>query len=483
MKTALRTHVAAAMLLLPVAAAFVAQPAMAQQRAVVAQNDIFAMSLNSSDGLLPGATLWANVRATPGASSGYVSLGESGVRVTVRETSPGTYVGHHVIRPGERINPMQLLMARIDYRGGTASRNFTYPSDFRALVAGAPRGTRPLPPPPPQAVAPVIERFAVQPSGRLLPGAQLNFRLAGTPRANASVEIPGVVRGVELRETQRGIYEGSYTVRRADDLRAFERAVATFGRGNLATTAQLDLRRALEAAAPAQPVPPVVAAPVIERFAVLPGARLSPGSQLSFRLTGTPRSTATVEIPGVVSGLVLRETTRGVYEGSYTVRRADDRRAFDNAVATFSRANLATKATLDLRGAVQAEREDRREERREGRDERRDGRDGKDRDDRQQAGRDQQPPQVTAVSPANDEVVEERRRTRITARLADAGSGIDPASVRLTVDGLDVTKNTEVTGDLVRYREELGSGRHSAQLVVRDKAGNTTRTAWSFQVR
>jgi hypothetical protein len=373
MKIALRTHVAAAMLLLPVSAAFMAQPATAQQRAVVAQHEVRSMSLNSSNGLTPGATLWAEVIATPGALGATVTLGQSGVRLVLKEAGAGRYVGHHVVRRADRIDPMQLMMVQVNYRGdASAARNYFYPPGFQALATGSPHAGRPVP-----------------------------------PRA-----------------------------------------------------------------------PPVAAVPVVESFAVLPAGRLAPGSELHFRLAGTPKATATVEIPGVVRGLVLRESGRGVYEGSYTVRRADNLRSFDSAVATFARGSLATTANLDLKGAIDAPRgRDGRDDRRE---DRRDGRDG--RDDRQQS-RDHQPPQVTAVAPANGEVVDERRRTRITARLADAGSGIDAGSVRLTVDGLDVTQNTEVTAEQVRYREELGSGRHSAELVVRDKAGNTTRTAWSFQVR
>jgi hypothetical protein len=63
------------------------------------------------------------------------------------------------------------------------------------------------------------------------------------------------------------------------------------------------------------------------------------------------------------------------------------------------------------------------------------------------------------------------------------GSGIDAASVRLSVDGVDVTRNAEITADQVRWRENLGIGPHNAELVVRDRAGNSTRTAWSFRVQ
>jgi len=53
MKFKLRSHVAAAMLLAPAAAVFVAQPAAAQQRATVAAPVITSMAVNADEGLAP----------------------------------------------------------------------------------------------------------------------------------------------------------------------------------------------------------------------------------------------------------------------------------------------------------------------------------------------------------------------------------------------------------------------------------------------
>jgi hypothetical protein len=84
------------------------------------------------------------------------------------------------------------------------------------------------------------------------------------------------------------------------------------------------------------------------------------------------------------------------------------------------------------------------------------------------------------VSPAHGERVSERGRTRISARIFERRSGV--ADFRLRVDGRDVTGWTRFDGEEVRYREHLPPGRHWAELVVRDRAGNTSRQAWSFDV-
>lgn len=334
MQSAIRTHVAAAMLLLPLAAATVAQPAEAQQRAVVAQPAIRALTLNSSAGLAPGAVLRVQLAATPGADTPSVTLGSSGVRVALREQGPGRYVGTHTIRRSDRIDPLQRITARAGYGSRTIAQNFSYPVAFQALAMGGPAAAVP---------APAIERFSVSPQGRIVPGRELRFRLVGAAGGNAWLDIPGVVNGVDLKETRRGVYEGSYTVRRRDDLDAFDRAVATLRIGGERATARVDLPEA---------------------------------------------------------------------------RTARDRRA----------------------------------------------------------------PQVSGLTPANGGRVDERGRTLIQARLDDDRSGVDPASVRLLVDGLDVTGDARVSRDEVVYRERLGNGSHRAELVVSDRAGNVSRTAWSFRV-
>ena len=95
---------------------------------------------------------------------------------------------------------------------------------------------------------------------------------------------------------------------------------------------------------------------------------------------------------------------------------------------------------------------------------------------------DQRAPRIMDVTPSHGEHVAENRRgmTRITARVHDGGSGI--ASVRLRVDGRDVSHRIRFDGEEVVFRDDLAPGWHTAELVVRDRAGNVTRRSWSFDV-
>lgn len=95
---------------------------------------------------------------------------------------------------------------------------------------------------------------------------------------------------------------------------------------------------------------------------------------------------------------------------------------------------------------------------------------------------DHRAPRVKVVTPDNGARVPDHGRTHISARLSDDRSGIDARTVHLRVDGRDVTRFARVTPAEVRVAENLRPGHHTAQVQVSDRAGNTTRTAWTFDV-
>lgn len=193
---------------------------------------------------------------------------------------------------------------------------------------------------------------------------------------------------------------------------------------------------------------------VIERFVVRGAGSLEPGTELRFRLRGVPGAQAFLEIPGVMRGVQMVETRPGVYETDYVIRRRDNLDAFPRAVASLHVGNQRVTARVEMGG---------------------DRNDGNNR-------RDDRAPLISDVTPANGDRVGERRWTRISARLTDEGSGIDAATVVLRVDGRDVSNRTRMDGDELRFRDDLAPGRHVAELVVRDRAGNATRHSWTFNV-
>lgn len=234
MKFALRKNAAAAMLVLaPLGAVMVAQPALADNfqyhvapdQHPVAQTDqgvVRNMTLNSDSGLSPGATLRVEVHATPNARWANVNLGDD-VRVPLRERAPGEYIGTHVIRRGERIDPDRLMTVHAGWGEGPVTLAFNYPPSFRSLAMGSAPATSNA----------QVNSFGMNPSDADFdPGSVVRFRLVGTPRAHAWVDIPDVARRLPLREVRPGVYVGSYTVRRGDDSDSFGHARAVLQNGD-----------------------------------------------------------------------------------------------------------------------------------------------------------------------------------------------------------------------------------------------------------
>jgi len=190
----------------------------------------------------------------------------------------------------------------------------------------------------------------------------------------------------------------------------------------------------------------------IDSFEVLADGALRGGSTIEFRLRGTPEGTATVQIPGVAKDIALRETSRGLYTGSYAIPM------------NTSTPVTVTKATVVGRLRV-------------GQNER-----------MIQSGTtvqiDNQAPRITAATPdANGRV--NSLRPSITAVFDDqSGTGIDSTTVRIAVDGRDVTEDATITDNLLVYKplRDLATGRHDVEVELRDRVGNLVTKTWSFNV-
>lgn len=218
MKPVVFSKVAAAVLALaPMGAAFVAVPASAQQYrydVVQAQQSgtIQRLNVTSDGGLRPGATLRLQVFATPDARWASVTFAGSDVRVRLQERAPGEYVGTHVIRVGERIDPTRPMSVRAGWGAGPVEMAFNFPASVQAQAMGSG-----------PAAAPTVSAFAV--TGDFQEGGVVRFRLEGTPGARAFVNVPDTVR-LPLREVRPGLYVGRYIVRPGDDEDSFDRARA-----------------------------------------------------------------------------------------------------------------------------------------------------------------------------------------------------------------------------------------------------------------
>ena len=80
-----------------------------------------------------------------------------------------------------------------------------------------------------------IDGINVEEVAQLAAGTQLSFSLFGTPGAVASLQIEGARHGLLLREAERGVYEGTYTIDTQDRISADGPVVGTLRRGSSST--------------------------------------------------------------------------------------------------------------------------------------------------------------------------------------------------------------------------------------------------------
>ncbi|MGI0488251.1 hypothetical protein ACN4EK_22645 [Pantanalinema rosaneae CENA516] len=88
------------------------------------------------------------------------------------------------------------------------------------------------------------------------------------------------------------------------------------------------------------------AAPQIDSFTVEPVSQLSPGTELTFTLQGTPNSRASMTIGNLARNLPMREVEPGVYEGRYVIRTTDSLTADTVVRANLQRGDQITSARL-----------------------------------------------------------------------------------------------------------------------------------------
>ena len=189
---------------------------------------IEGLEVNADSGLSPGSTLEFTVKGTP-HSIARVQVTGTGVSLPLKESQPGVYTGNYTVRKNERgLKPSSLIRADLTRNGRTVNSDFSFPASFAMLAANtvAPGS------------APRVDRFALAPVDRLEPGTELKFSLEGTPRAQASIQVPGLPMTLPMHEERPGRYIANYTLRKVDRV-APGPVVATLRSGERLATSQL----------------------------------------------------------------------------------------------------------------------------------------------------------------------------------------------------------------------------------------------------
>ncbi|MCF8028910.1 MAG: hypothetical protein K9K81_11140 [Desulfobacteraceae bacterium] len=97
---------------------------------------------------------------------------------------------------------------------------------------------------------------------------------------------------------------------------------------------------------------------------------------------------------------------------------------------------------------------------------------------------DRTPPRITEIVPEKDAELDQTR-PRIRIAFEDVQTRVDTGSIRLAVDGRDVTRLSKITKEAVTYQPESGlsRGRHTITMHMADISGNRIEpNSWVFYV-
>jgi hypothetical protein len=205
----------------------------------------------------------------------------------------------------------------------------------------------------------------------------------------------------------------------------------------------------LSRAAAATPQP-AIGAVAITAFTVDATNALRAGDRFNVTLTGSPGGKATFDIGAYVEGLPMRESQPGTYRADYTIP------------PNVNFGQVALYGHLELNGT--------------------------------QAPRVQAPsliavsttpPTITDFAPPAGQTVNNTTPSIFATFNSPTNVGINPSTVTINVNGLDVTASAYRTGGFITYSPTvpLGDGTVNVRVSVADAAGNTAARAWSFTIR
>ncbi|MGQ0569345.1 MAG: copper amine oxidase N-terminal domain-containing protein [Armatimonadota bacterium] len=226
-------------------------------------------------------------------------------------------------------------------------------------------------------------------------------------------------------------------------------------RAGMVVTLQLNPQtgQVLEVSARAPQVQPPAPPPPVETLRIASFTHnaqgpLRAGSTVVATLRGTAGGVATFDIFGVVAGVPMRETSPGVYQGTYTVRPQDN--VAEAVVLAHLRVGnqeaplvqAGTPVTIDgLR------------------------------------------PQIVQRNPAPGQAVGNARPNIQILFTDPGGSGINPATSRLIVNERNVTTEATFTEASVVYNPpEPLTGQVSVRVILSDRAGNVLDDRYTFSI-
>ena len=188
----------------------------------------------------------------------------------------------------------------------------------------------------------------------------------------------------------------------------------------------------------------------IAQFAISATRPLRAGESFDVTLVGTPGGHATFDIGSYLPNLDMREAQPGTYSGRFTVPNGV------NFPATPIYGHLSLMRVEAPRAQA-----------------------------KQLVSAATSAPQITEIAPPGGQTVNNPKPSVFATYSSPAEVGIDTATVRLIVNGADVTSSATVTPTFITYSpaSSLADGTVSVTVKVGDFAGNVATRSWTFTVR
>ena len=177
---------------------------------------------------------------------------------------------------------------------------------------------------------------------------------------------------------------------------------------------------------------------------------LRAGDAFTVTLHGTPGGKAAFDIGTYLTGLPLPESQPGTYATKYTVP----------AGINFSRTTVYGHLSVGGSEAPRAEAT-------------------------QLVAVTTTPPQIVDIAPPAGQGVNNSKPSIYATYRSPTDAGINPSSVQLEVNGLDVTAASTRTDQFITYTPgaALPDGQVTVRVTIADNAGNKQSRSWSFTVR
>lgn len=189
----------------------------------------------------------------------------------------------------------------------------------------------------------------------------------------------------------------------------------------------------------------------ISAFSLDKTGYLQPGTVVHFTLVGQPGGQASFQIPGATGDIPMKETQPGIYMGEWTVPATSEQGITMNETTALGHLIINGQDRVAMTGAA--------------------------------FSIDTMAPKVMSMRPATEGLVDSK--PLIAARIDDSpGSGVDASSVKIMLDGQDITNQANVNSGGFSFRPtaDLSAGAHKIDLSVADKAGNVSTSNWTFDV-